>query len=83
MVLWITTRLIFLRQYTKSLHTRNQEIGELGMPTGSMDTRWDSAMHYFRGQDVYISTTASERIVDTLEFFAHNYQCHSYSLPTD
>jgi hypothetical protein len=32
------------------------------------------AMHHFRCQNVYISATASERIVDTLEFFPHNYQ---------
>jgi hypothetical protein len=32
------------------------------------------AMHHYRCQNVYISTTASERIVDTLEFFPHNYQ---------
>jgi hypothetical protein len=31
-------------------------------------------MHHYRCQNVYISTTASERIVDTLEFFRHNYQ---------
>jgi hypothetical protein len=31
-------------------------------------------MHHNRFQMVYISTTASERIVDTLEFFPHNYQ---------
>jgi hypothetical protein len=31
-------------------------------------------MHYYRCQNVYISATASERIVDTLEFFPHNYQ---------
>jgi hypothetical protein len=31
-------------------------------------------MNYYRCQNVYISTTASERIVDTLEFFPHNYQ---------
>jgi hypothetical protein len=31
-------------------------------------------MHNYRCQNVYISTTASERIVDTLEFFPHNYQ---------
>jgi hypothetical protein len=31
------------------------------------------AMHHYRCQNVYISTTASERIVDTLEFFPHNY----------
>jgi hypothetical protein len=31
-------------------------------------------MHHYRCQNVYISTTSSERIVDTLEFFPHNYQ---------
>jgi hypothetical protein len=32
------------------------------------------AMHHYRCQNVYISATASDRIVDTLEFFPHNYQ---------
>jgi hypothetical protein len=31
-------------------------------------------MHHYQCQNVYISSTASERIVDTLEFFPHNYQ---------
>jgi hypothetical protein len=31
-------------------------------------------MHHYRCENVYISATASERIVDTLEFFPHNYQ---------
>jgi hypothetical protein len=31
-------------------------------------------MHHYRCQNVYISATASERIMDTLEFFPHNYQ---------
>jgi hypothetical protein len=31
-------------------------------------------MHHYRCQNVYISTTASECIVDTLELFPHNYQ---------
>jgi hypothetical protein len=31
-------------------------------------------MHHYRCQNVYISTTASDRIEDTLEFFPHNYQ---------
>jgi hypothetical protein len=31
-------------------------------------------MHHYRCQNVYISATASERIVDTLEFFPQNYQ---------
>jgi hypothetical protein len=32
------------------------------------------AMHHYRCQNVHISATASEHIVDTLEFFPHNYQ---------
>jgi hypothetical protein len=32
------------------------------------------AMHHYRCQNVYISSTASEPILDTLEFFPHNYQ---------
>jgi hypothetical protein len=31
-------------------------------------------MHHYRCQNVYISATASDRIVDTLELFPHNYQ---------
>jgi hypothetical protein len=31
-------------------------------------------MHHYRCQNVYITTKTSERIVDTLEFFPHNYQ---------
>jgi hypothetical protein len=31
-------------------------------------------MHHYQCQNVYISATASERIVDTLEIFPHNYQ---------
>jgi hypothetical protein len=31
------------------------------------------AMHHYRCQNVYIAATASERIVDTLEFFSHNF----------
>jgi hypothetical protein len=30
-------------------------------------------MHHYCCQNVYISATASERIVDTLEFFSHNF----------
>jgi hypothetical protein len=30
-------------------------------------------MHHYICQKVYISATASERIVDTLEFFPHNF----------
>jgi hypothetical protein len=30
-------------------------------------------MHHYRCQNVYIAATASERIIDTLEFFPHNF----------
>jgi hypothetical protein len=32
------------------------------------------AMYHYRCQNVYITATASERIVDTLKHFPHNYQ---------
>jgi hypothetical protein len=43
-------------------------------PHGQHGYSLGPAMHLYRCQKVYISTTASERIVDTLEFFPHNYQ---------
>jgi hypothetical protein len=33
-----------------------------------------TVMHHYRCQNVYFSTTASEGIVDILEFFPHNCQ---------
>jgi hypothetical protein len=44
---------------------------------GSPRAAWilvGSAMHHYRCQNVYISATASERIMDTLKFFPRNYQ---------
>jgi hypothetical protein len=43
-------------------------------PHGQHGYSLGPAMHHDRCQNVYISATASERIVDTLEFFPHNYQ---------
>jgi hypothetical protein len=43
-------------------------------PHGKNGYSLGPAMHHYRCQHVYISATASERIVDTLEFFPHNYQ---------
>jgi hypothetical protein len=63
MASWITIKRLLLRQGATLLHTRNQEKDEIGHPTENMDT-----------QNVYILTTASERIVDTLKFSPHNYQ---------
>jgi hypothetical protein len=43
-------------------------------PHGQHGYSLGPAMHHYRCQNVYISATASERIVDTLELFPHNYQ---------
>jgi hypothetical protein len=43
-------------------------------PHGQHGYSLGPAMHHYRCQNVYISSTSSERIVDTLEFFPHNYQ---------
>jgi hypothetical protein len=43
-------------------------------PHGQHGYSLGPAIHHYRCQNVYISATASERIVDTLEFFPHNYQ---------
>jgi hypothetical protein len=43
-------------------------------PHGQHGYSLGPAMHHYRCQNVYISSTASERIVDILEFFPHNYQ---------
>jgi hypothetical protein len=43
-------------------------------PHGQHGYSLSPVMHHYRCQNVYISTMASERIVDTLEFFPHNYQ---------
>jgi hypothetical protein len=43
-------------------------------PHGQHGYSLGPAMHHYRCQNVYISTTASKRIVDTLEFFPYNYQ---------
>jgi hypothetical protein len=43
-------------------------------PHGQHGYSLGPAMHHYRCQNVYISATASERIVDTLEFSPHNYQ---------
>jgi hypothetical protein len=48
--------------------------GRTWAPHGQHGYSLGPAMHHYRCQNVYISTTASERIVETLEFFPHNYQ---------
>jgi hypothetical protein len=41
-------------------------------PHGQHGYSLGTAMHHYRCQNVYISSTASKRIVDTLEFFPRN-----------
>jgi hypothetical protein len=41
-------------------------------PNGQHGYSLGPAMHHYRCQNVCLSATASERIVDTLEFFPHN-----------
>jgi hypothetical protein len=48
-------------------------------PHGQHGYSLGPAMHHYRCQNVYISTTASERIMDTLELFPHNYQMSQLS----
>jgi hypothetical protein len=46
-------------------HEKNVSMANLATP-------WGVAVHQYRCQHVYIASKASERIVDTLEFFPHN-----------
>jgi hypothetical protein len=49
-------------------------------PHGQHGYSLGPVMHHYQCQNVYISAMASERIMDTLEFFPHNYQMpHSSS----
>jgi hypothetical protein len=51
-------------------------------PHGQHGYSLGPAMHHYRCQNVYISATTSERIVDTFEFFPHNYQIPQLSFTT-
>jgi hypothetical protein len=51
-------------------------------PHGQHGYSLGPAMHHNRCQNVYITTTASDRIVDTLKLSPHNYQMPQ-SAPTD
>jgi hypothetical protein len=42
-------------------------------PHGQHGYSLGPTMHHYRCQNIYISTTASDRIVDTLQLFPHNY----------
>jgi hypothetical protein len=50
-------------------------------PHGQHGYSLGPTMHHYRCQNVYISSTASERIVES--FFRTNIKCHSYRQPTD
>jgi hypothetical protein len=51
-------------------------------PHGQHGYSLGPAMHHYRCQNVYISTAASDPIVDTLELFLHIIRCHIYRPPT-
>jgi hypothetical protein len=67
---WITTKQLLPRQDARSKRMRNQPNGELGHLMANKDTIW-AQQCITLCQNVYISTTASKRIVDTLEFSPH------------
>jgi hypothetical protein len=73
MVLWITTKSVCSARIQ---HNCTQKPGKrrAWAPHGQHGYSLGPAMHHYRCQHVYISAMASERIVDTLEFFPHNYQ---------
>jgi hypothetical protein len=48
-------------------------------PHGQHGYSLGPGMHHYWCQNVYISATVSERIVDTLELFPHNYQISQLS----
>jgi hypothetical protein len=52
-------------------------------PHGQHGYSLGPAMHHYRCQNVYIAATASERIVDTLQFFPTISRCHICLPQTD
>jgi hypothetical protein len=58
----------------KIIAHKKQEKRRTWAPNGQHGYSFGPAMHHYRCQNVYISTMASERIVDTLKLFPHNYQ---------
>jgi hypothetical protein len=57
-------------------NNRTQKPGKwrTSAPHGQHGYSLGPEMYHYRCQNVYISATASERIVDTLEFFPESYQ---------
>jgi hypothetical protein len=71
MASWIKTKQLLRRQMIAHEKPGKRRTWA---PHGQHGYSLGPGMHHYRCQNVYISTTASERIVDTLEFFPHNYQ---------
>jgi hypothetical protein len=69
----ITTTHLLRRQDANSLRMKNQQKDTLGHLTANMATLSAHPYIIIDGQNVYISATSSERILDTLEFFPHNF----------
>jgi hypothetical protein len=61
---------------------KNRHKDAPGQHMGNLDGPLDPTMKDYRCQNVYITATASERIVDTLEFPPHNSPMSQMS-PTD
>jgi hypothetical protein len=64
----------FATQGCKIIEHENQGKRRTWAPHGQHGYSLGPAMHHYRSQNIYISTTASERIMDTLKLFPHNYQ---------
>jgi hypothetical protein len=80
--LGVTTRQLLLRQDAKSSHTRNQEIGELGLLTGNMDIHLVPSC-IISGVKMYTSRQRPANTSWTLSnTFPTIIKCHSYHPPT-
>jgi hypothetical protein len=71
-VLLIITRLPLPLPDAKSLLMKKTQQRRTWAPHGQTGYSLGPAMHHYRCQNVYLASTASERIVDTLYFFPHN-----------
>jgi hypothetical protein len=74
MVLWIAKKTAFAPPGCKIIAHEKPGKRRTLAPHGQHGYSLGPAMHHYRCQNVYISATASERIVDTFEFFPHSYQ---------
>jgi hypothetical protein len=69
---YITTKQILLCQDEKIIAHEKLTQRQTWAPHGKSGNSLGPAMHHYICENVYISSTASEGIIDTLEFFPHN-----------